>query len=69
MYCTNTTGFKGVYSTEQQDTALHMLNGRPNMYLNNRKISLGYYLTKEEAAAAYAEASNRLHGEFVGQLQ
>jgi hypothetical protein len=37
--------------------------------LNSRRISLGTYLTKEEAAAAYAEAANRLHGEFVGQLQ
>ena len=63
MYCTNTTGFKGVYYNTRYN------KWQAQMYLNNRKIYLGTYSTKEEAAAAYAEAANRLHGDFVGHLQ
>ena len=63
LYCTNTTGFKGVYTTRYSN------KWQAQLCLNNRKVSLGHYSTKEEAAAAYAEAANRLHGEFVGHLQ
>lgn len=63
MYCTNTTGFKGVYYDARRN------KWQAIMCMNNRRIHLGYYSTKEEAAAAYAEAANRLHGDFVGELQ
>lgn len=63
MYCTNTTGFKGVYYDARSN------KWQALMCMKYRKFSLGYYSTKEEAAAAYAEASNRLHGEFAGHLQ
>jgi hypothetical protein len=63
MHCTNTSGFKGVYYHASRN------KWRARMYLKRRSVSLGYYSTKEEAAAAYAEASSRLHGEFAGHLQ
>jgi hypothetical protein len=61
MRCTNTSGFKGVTA--------HGKKWRTYIGWQKQKIYLGTYLTKEEAAAAYAEASNRLHGEFAGHLQ
>jgi hypothetical protein len=63
MYCTNTTGFKGVYYDARSN------KWQALMCMKYRKFSLGYYSTKEEAAAAYAEAASRLHGEFAGHLQ
>jgi hypothetical protein len=33
--------------------------------VDNKYHHLGYFLTKEQAAAAYREAALRLHGEFV----
>jgi hypothetical protein len=63
MYCTNTSGFKGVTLEKSVN------KWKAYIYLHNRRIHLGLYPTKEEAAAAYAEASSRLHGEFAGQLQ
>jgi hypothetical protein len=61
MYSNNTSGFKGVTATRNKWKAQIMLGGQ--------KIHLGVYPTKEEAAAAYAEAAKRLHGEFAGHLQ
>lgn len=63
LYCTNSTGFKGVY----YDARCNKWQAR--MCMEYLTFSLGYYSTKEEAAAAYAEAVNRLYGEFVGALQ
>lgn len=52
----NTSGYKGV----------HFSNGKwvAKIKLNNKRKHLGSFSTVEEAAAAYAEASERLHGEF-----
>jgi hypothetical protein len=61
MYSNNTSGFKGVTATRNKWKAQISSGGQ--------KIHLGVYPTKEEAAAAYAEAANRIHGEFVGHLQ
>jgi hypothetical protein len=36
-----------------------------NIKSNGKKYHLGYYMTKEEAAAAYAKAAAELHGEFA----
>lgn len=63
MYCTNTSGFKGV--TREKRTN----RWKAYIYQHNRRIHLGMYTTKEEAAAAYAQAALRLHGEFAGALQ
>ena len=57
----NTSGFKGVSANRDK--------WRAYIGWQKQRIYLGTYSTKEEAAAAYAEAANRLHGEFVGHLQ
>lgn len=52
---TNTSGYKGVCFD----------NGkyRAKIYANGKQIYLGYTKTAEEAAALYAEASRKYHGE------
>tara|TARA_R100000329_G_scaffold107285_1_gene88046 strand:- start:86 stop:643 length:558 start_codon:yes stop_codon:yes gene_type:complete len=55
----NTSGFKGVYMTR--------LENKPycaRINVNGIDKYLGAFKTKEEAALAYAEASNQYHGEF-----
>ena len=69
MYRTNISGFKGVYAVPNKRSASAPVRWRADIYVHRRRICLGTYSTKEEAAAAYAEAANRLHGEFVGHLQ
>jgi hypothetical protein len=58
---TNRSGYKGV--------VLHPnLQARPwqaKMTVDGRRISFGYYATKEEAAQAYAEGALRLAAEFA----
>lgn len=54
----NNSGFKGVH-----------WNTRKNMWqaqimLNKRQHNLGYFETAKDAHAAYAAASERMHGEF-----
>lgn len=55
------SGFKGVwfykYSKRKQWYA--------GIQVNNKKISLGYYETKEEAAKAYDNAAKKYFGEFA----
>lgn len=55
----NTSGYKGVSwsKSEQKWEAI--------IAVNRRRIRLGYFTEKEAAAACYAEASVRLHGEFA----
>ena len=59
MYRNNTSGFKGVsfYVPMQKWLARIKSDGR--------SYHLGYFYTREEAAAAYRKAADRLHGEFA----
>ena len=54
----NTSDHKGV--------SFHKAKGkwRAYIYVNGKQKSLGYFHTKEEAAAAYEKAARELHGEF-----
>jgi hypothetical protein len=63
MYCTNTSGFKGVTLEKSVN------KWKAYIYRNNRRIHLGIFRHKEEAAAAYAKAAQELHGAFAGALQ
>jgi hypothetical protein len=49
---------KGVYFDASRD------RWATEIKVDKTKIYLGRFLTKEEAAAAYAEASRKYHGEF-----
>ena len=55
----STTGYKGV--------SYHRASGlyHARIHKDHREISLGYHSTAEEAATAYQEAAERLHGEFA----
>lgn len=55
----NTSGFKGV--------TLDSRNGRwrGRVMLERRSVSLGYFATKEEAAAVVRAARQKLHGDFA----
>lgn len=61
-YKNNTSGIKGV--------SFHKRNGKwkAQIQVSGRKMGLGYFDRIEDARDAYAEASDRLHGEF-GRLQ
>jgi hypothetical protein len=54
----NTSGFKGV--------RWHRHSGlwHASIVVDGKTISLGYWVAKEDAAAAYAKASVEFHGEF-----
>ena len=52
----NSSGAKGVYK--------HRDKWRAEIRSDGRKYYLGVFATLSEAAAAYAEASKKLHGEF-----
>ena len=54
----NTSGCKGV--------TFYKKSGKwhARIWVNKIKHHLGYYSTKEEAAAAYAEASEKYHGKY-----
>lgn len=54
----NASGFKGVWWSEWRK------KWRAGIRVNHKAHHLGYYDTAAEAAAAYAAASIRLHGEF-----
>ena len=59
-YSNNKSGIKGVYPSHRP--------GKPwvaSITKNGRCRRIGRYATKEEAAAAYEIAANRLHGEFA----
>jgi hypothetical protein len=57
-YATNTSGYKGVIWHKEAK------KWRARIVCGGRKISLGMYLTKELAYAAYCDASKKLHGDF-----
>ena len=58
----NTSGFKGVSRHKKSD------KWRAYIRFQGRQIWLGLFDTPEEAAAAYAAASEKFHGEF-GRLE
>jgi hypothetical protein len=55
----NKSGYKGVIWSKK-GTAWSASIG-----VNNKRLHLGYYQTKEEAAMAYNNAAKILHGEFA----
>jgi hypothetical protein len=55
---TNTSGYKGVTWHSQTN------KWAARIWLNNKPISLGLFQSKEDAAAAYARAAEKLHGHF-----
>lgn len=56
---TNTSGFKGVSFFKETK------KWRSQIEACGRHYHLGYYVTKEEAYAAYCQAARRLHGDFA----
>lgn len=56
MQSNNTSGYRGV--------AYHRGKWVAGIQVNNKHIPLGYYYNKEDAAKAYAEASEKYHGKF-----
>lgn len=56
---TNTSGFGGVYWHKQRS------KWRSQIRHNGRRISLGLFVTPEEAHAAYVAAAEQLRGEFA----
>jgi hypothetical protein len=59
LYKTNTSGFKGVcWSCKRKKWVA-------GITINYKKILLGFYKTKEEAALAYEKAAKEYHGEFA----
>lgn len=55
----NKSGFKGVYWHERRQRWMAQICA------DGKQIDLGRFKTKEEAARAYNEAANRLHGDFA----
>lgn len=55
----NTSGFKGVIWRPKERKWAARIG------VDGKKIDLGYFQTKAEAAAAYDAASKRVHGEFA----
>ena len=63
----NKSGYKGVHYKKRTKS---MINERSKpwvaqIYLNDKKIHLGTYKTKEEAALVYNKKAIELYGEFV----
>jgi len=54
----NSSGHKGVHWDSWKG------KWKAEIYVSGKKISLGVYVDKEEAAKAYTEASLKYHGEF-----
>lgn len=57
----NTTGYKGVSIDKRSNRY------RAYITVDGKQKSLGYYATAPEAAAAYIEAAQTLHGEFFNE--
>lgn len=54
----NKTGYKGIYLNQKTN------RWRATISINNKRIHLGYYKCKEEAARAYIDYAKQAHGEF-----
>lgn len=57
----SSSGYKGVQSFKEGSGK----KWRVQIILNNKKIELGYFNDKEEAALAYNEAAKKYFGEFA----
>lgn len=57
----NTTGFKGVSIKKGCVSKPYYVQ----IHLNNKPVSLGYYLTAKEAAQAYDEAALKYYNKFA----
>ena len=57
----NTSGYKGVWFRSNVKNKCWIAEIR----INGKKIHIGTYQTKEEAALAYNEAAKKYHGEFA----
>lgn len=55
----NISGLKGAHWDSSKG------KWRPEIQANGKRYKLGYYITAEEAAQAYADAAKKLHGEFA----
>jgi hypothetical protein len=53
----NTSGFKGVFANHK--------NWQVQIWVDSKRLYLGTYPTREEAAHAYDEAAKEHHGEFA----
>jgi hypothetical protein len=58
---TNTSGYKGVTLKKRHTTKRWCAR----ITYNDKRIHLGYFATKEEAAYAYNEKAKELYGEFA----
>lgn len=65
----NTTGYKGVSWFVGSKHPNGVWKSKPNwtarIGVNGKRITVGYFTTKEEAAKAYNEAALKYHGEFA----
>lgn len=61
MFCSNTSGFKGVGLNNKSKTK----PWRARISVNKKSISLGYFATAEEAFEAYKKAAEFYHKEFA----
>lgn len=55
----NTSGFKGVHWHKRDERWVAVIS------VNKERISLGYFMTPEEAHIAYCKAAKKYHGEFA----
>jgi len=58
----NTSGFIGVHKVKGSFASEHW---QSRIAVNRRRIHLGYFLNKEDAARAYDEAARKYFGEFA----
>jgi hypothetical protein len=59
----NKSGFKGVYLDNRNRRKYKIWQAI--IQINKKRIELGHFTTKEEAAKAYNEAAKKYHGEFI----
>ncbi len=57
----NASGYKGVFFDDRNNRQCWLAQ----ITLQGRRIHIGYYPTKEQAALAYNEAAKKYHGEFA----